>query len=251
MKRFLFKAIISSAACHLFAACATRPTFMPGDDAIRNHLRGKKSVSVLFIGNSLSFGLPIELEKICQENGIKINATLQAQSGWTLERHSKDAKTLEVLRGKPWDIVVIQEQSRIPSQPVKRYTQMVAAVMQITREARATGAMPVLYQTWGYRYGDKRRSNDDFFAMNQRLRKGYDVSARIGGLSVVRVGDAWESEMTNGRGDRLFLPDGLHPSNDGVRLNAQVFYETLFAHHAAPKNRKMRLNVSKPTRGGG
>ena len=109
----------------------------------------------------------------------------------------------------------------------------------------------MLYQTWGYRNGDKHRSDDDFFEMNQRLRRGYQVSSFIGGLPVVRVGDAWESEMTQGRGDALFMRDGLHPSDDGVRLNAQVFYETLFAHHAAPKNRKMRLNVSKPTRGGG
>ncbi len=128
---------------------------------------------------------------------------------------------------------------------------MVPAVMQLAREARTSGAMPVLYQTWGYRDGDQKRFNDDFFAMNQRLRKGYHDTAQVEGLPVVRVGDAWESEIAKGRGAQLFMPDGLHPSRDGVQLNAQVFYEALFAHHAAPKNRKMRLNVAKPTRGGG
>ena len=251
MKCHFFKFIVSFIACHLFASCSMMPTPMQNDRAVREHLRDKKSVSILFIGNSLSFGLPKKLEKICQENGLKINVSLQAYSGWTLARHSKHAETLEAVRRHPWDFVIIQEQSRIPSQPIKRYTQMLPAVMRLAWEARASGAMPMLYQTWGYRNGDKHRADDDFFEMNQRLRRGYDVSSFIGGLPVVRVGDAWESEMTYGRGDRLFMRDGLHPSDDGVRLSARVFYESLFANHAAPKNRKMRLNVSKPTRGGG
>lgn len=251
MKRFLFNAVISIIACHFFAACATKHAPLPADDAIRNHLQNKKSVSVLFIGNSLSFGLPKELEKIARENGVNFHATQQAHSGWNLARHSRDAETLQALRGRPWDIVVLQEQSRIPSQPIKRLTHMAPALMQLAREARASGAMPVLYQTWGYRDGDKRKFYDDFFAMNQRLRQGCHAAARIEALPVVPVGDAWESEMKKGFGARLFMADGLHPSRDGVRLNAQVFYEAFFAHQAAPKKRKMRLNAAKPTRAGG
>lgn len=250
MKKFLFNAAIGITGMML-AACATKSAPLPSDDAIRKNLRNKKSVSVLFIGNSLSFGLPKELEKIARKNGVNFHAAQQAQSGWNLARHSRNAETLQVLRDRHWDIVVLQEQSRIPSQPFKRHTHMVPAVMQLAREARAVGAMPVLYQTWGYRDGDERRFYDDFFAMNQRLRKGYRETAQVEGLPVVRVGDAWESEMAKGRGARLFMPDGLHPSRDGVQLNAQVFYESLFGHHAAPKNRKMRLNAAKPMRGGG
>lgn len=251
MKRFLFNATFGIIACHFFAACATRHAPLPADDAIRKNLGNKKSVSVLFIGNSLSFGLPKELEKIARENGVNFHATQRAHSGWNLARHSRDAETLQVLRGRPWDIVVLQEQSRIPSQPIKRHTHMVPSVRQLAREARASGAMPVLYQTWGYRDGDERRFYDDFFAMNQRLREGCHAAARIERLPIVRVGDAWESEMAKGRGARLFMPDGLHPSRAGVCLNAQVFYEAFFAHQAAPKNRKMRLNAAMPTRGGG
>jgi len=252
MKRFLLNAVAAMITCQLFVACATKPATSPlACDEIRQHLRSKKSVSILFIGNSLSFGLPKELEKIARENGRSIHAALQAHSGWSLTRHSRNAKTLRALRAKPWDIVVLQEQSRIPSQPIKRRTHMVPAVKELAREARAVGAIPVLYQTWGYREGDKQRWRDDFFAMNQRLREGYHATAHAEGLSVVPVGDAWEREMAKGRGTRLFMPDGLHPSRDGVRLNARVFYETFFAAQAAPKNRKMRLNAAKLTRGGG
>lgn len=251
MRRIYINAVVSIISCHLFAACATKRSSLPTDGAIRQNLTNKKSVSVLFIGNSLSFGLPNELGKIARANGMEMNATLQAHSGWSLARHTRNTETLRIMRTKRWDIVVLQEQSRIPSQAIKRLTHMVPAVKQLAREARAAGAVPVLYQTWGYRDGDKRRWSDDFFAMNQRLREGCHASARAAALLVVPVGDAWEREMENGRGARLFMPDGLHPSRDGVRRNAQVFYETLFANQAAPKNRKMRLNAAKPTRGGG
>ncbi|MCX6845157.1 MAG: SGNH/GDSL hydrolase family protein [Verrucomicrobia bacterium] len=250
MKNFLFNTAIGIIAMML-AACATKPAPLPSGDAIRKNLRNKKSVSVLFIGNSLSFGLPKELEKIARKNGVNCHATQQAHSGWSLARHSRNPETLRVLRGNRWDIVVLQEQSRIPSQPIKRHTHMVPAVAQLARESRAVDAMPVLYQSWGYRDGDERRFHDDFFAMNQRLREGCHAAARVEGLPIARVGDAWENEMVKGRGARLFMPDGLHPSRDGVRLNAQVFYEAFFAHQAAPKNRKMRLNAAKPTRNGG
>lgn len=251
MMRFFSKAVIAIIACLLFVGCATRRSPLPADDATRKNLPNKKSISVLFIGNSLSFGLPNELKKIAHDNGVNVDAAAQARSGWNLKRHSKNAETLRALRAKPWDIVVLQEQSRMPSQPIKRRTHMVPAVRELVREARAIGAMPVLYQTWGYREGDKQRWRDDFFAMNQRLREGYHATAHAEGLSVVPVGDAWESEMAKGRGARLFMPDGLHPSRNGVRLNARVFYETFFATQAAPKNRKMRLNAAKLTCGGG
>ena len=251
MKKFLFNTATGIIACHLLVACAAKPGPLPADDAVRKNLRNKKSVSVLFIGNSLSFGLPKELEKIARKNGRDIKTRMAAHSGWNLARHSRTAETLKVLRSRRWDIVVLQEQSRIPSQPIKRKTHMVPSVMQLAREARASGAMPVLYQTWGYRNGDERRFYDDFFAMNQRLRRGYRETAQVEGLPIVRVGDAWESEMAKGRGQRLYMPDGLHPSRDGVQLNAQIFYEALFGHQAAPKNRKMRLNAAKLTRGGG
>ena len=250
MKKFLFNAAIGITGMML-AACATKSAPLPADDAVRKNLRNKKSISVLFIGNSLSFGLPKELEKIARKNGVNFNATQRARSGWNLARHSRNAETLQVLRGRPWDIVVLQEQSRIPSQPIKRRTHMVPSVMQLARKSRAVGAMPVLYQTWGYRDGDERRFYDDFFAMNKRLREGCNAAARVEGLPIVRVGDAWESEMAKGRGARLFMTDGLHPSREGVRLNAQVFYNAFFAPQAAPKNRKMRLNAAKLTRGGG
>jgi lysophospholipase L1-like esterase len=80
----------------------------------------------------------------------------------------------------------------------------------------------VLYQTWG-------RRGADFSAMNARLRSGYHAAAQAaGGLEVVPVGDAWEQEISAGRGDALFHPDGSHPTAAGNALTARVFVASFF-----------------------
>lgn len=96
------------------------------------------------------------------------------------------------------------------------------------REARRQGALPVLYQTWGRRDGDRRIPDDDFFRMNRRIREGYLLASRkCGNLPIVPVGEAWEREFRAGRGAALYQTDGSHPSPDGVRLTAETFRTTL------------------------
>jgi hypothetical protein len=186
--------------------------------------------SVLFIGNSYSFEIPKKLRRIAARHGKDVRVAQVTHSGWSLEQHVRNEETLRKIREGNWDVVVIQEQSRIPSQAIKRIHAMFPHVRELADEARAVGAVPVLYQTWGRRNGDEwYPGNDDFHAMNHRLREGYRLAAQAaGGLTVVPVGDAWESEVSAGRGARLFMPDGSHATADGDDLTAKVFYETLF-----------------------
>ena len=106
---------------------------------------------------------------------------------------------------------------------------MVPAVMKLAERIRDRGGVPVLYQTWGRRDGDSQRAGDDFHAMSARLREGYRTAAeKAGGLPIVPVGDVWEREVSAGRGDRLFQPDGSHPTRTGDHLTAEVFCGQFF-----------------------
>jgi hypothetical protein len=150
--------------------------------------------------------------------------------GWSLARHAENAPTLNKIRNGRWDIVVIQEQSVIPSLSArKRAAEMDAPLSKLVAEARSHGAVPVLYQTWGRRDGDATVKGDDFHAMTARLREGYQAAARkAGGVVVVPVGDAWEREHSAGRGGVLFLEDGSHPSEAGNAVTAAAFCEVFF-----------------------
>lgn len=193
-------------------------------------IREKREPAMLFVGNSYSFGVPKALRKLAEQRGRRMRIEQAATGGWTLARHAETEETLRKIREGSWDVVVFQEQSRIPSLPgPQRQAAMTGPLRKLVVTARTSGAIPVLYQTWGYRNGDSKRAGDDFHAMTRRLREGYrEAAAKAGNLVVIPVGDAWEREVHAGKAEKLFMPDGSHPTPVGNALTAKVFFETIF-----------------------
>jgi hypothetical protein len=194
----------------------------------------KPEPSILFVGNSYSFGVPKTFSKLAAEHGKKLRVGHATYGGWTLQQHSENPATLRKIREGHWDIVVIQEQSEIPAlPPKKRDAAMFPPLRKLVAQVHQEGAIPILYQTWGRRDGDQNIHLDDFHAMNRRLRLGYRAASQnAGGIVIAPVGDAWENEVSAGRGAALFMEDGSHPSALGDRLTAQTFYETIFGKPA-------------------
>jgi len=188
------------------------------DDRLRLH----PEPSILFVGNSYSFGVPAALKQVAAEHGKTLRIGHSAHSGWTLARHASHEPTLRKIRNGNWDIVVLQEYSLIPAKPsLLRNHAMVPPLRSLAEEAQRAGAIPVLYQTWGRR--------DHFNTMNPRVRQGCQAASRAAGnLVIIPVGDAWESEVAAGRGKELFMEDGSHPTTAGNRLTAVAFYNALF-----------------------
>lgn len=216
---------LSLAAVFLLASCSTTPSPVRREMATR-----AESSSVLFIGNSYSFDVPKQFRRVAAREGKKLRIKQITYGGWSLAQHVASGEAAREIREGNWDIVVIQEQSRIPALSFRRTREMIPNVCKLADEARAAGAVPVLYQTWGRQNGDSFLiSRDDFHSMNRRLREGYREAAKAaGGLTVVPVGDAWEREVDAGRGDSLFMPDGSHPTTRAEELTAEVFFKTLF-----------------------
>lgn len=210
------------------SSCALPPA--PGEDAKLVAVREKQEVAVFFIGNSYSFGVPKQFRKIAESRGRKVRIGHSTYGGWTLAKHVEHSPTLEKLRKGKWDVVVIQEQSLIPARNEGlRRVSMDPAVSFLVSEARAVGAVPLLYQTWGRRDGDPDRPGDDFLSMNMRLRNGYRAaSENAGSVAIVPAGDAWEREFIAGRGSDLFVDDGSHPSSFGNEITAREFYRVIF-----------------------
>jgi len=217
-------------------ACSTRTPLPPANGGkdprlvLAERVRSSPKPAVLFVGNSYSFGLPKAFEKTAVEHGKSVRTGHSTNGGWSLKQHSTNPGTLKKIREGRWDIVVIQEQSEIPALPPgKRNATMFPPLRSLVTEVRNSGAVPVLYQTWGRRDGDKKPRHDDFHAMTARLRDGYRAAAEnCGGMVVVPAGDAWEREKNAGRGAELFMPDGSHPTPFGNEVTAKTFYEALF-----------------------
>lgn len=199
-----------------------------------NPVKKNEELQVLFIGNSYSFDVPKMFRDLSDKNGKKVKVASCTHGGWTLEMHSKHEPTLKKLRSRKWDIVVIQEFSLNGAySESRRQKEMYPYVEFFVREARAMGARPMLYQTWGRRDGQPGLEGDDFYQMNARIREAYSRAAdSAGGVEIVPVGNAWEDQFSKGNGTKLFIEDGSHPSEFGNRVSAEVFFEAIFGYAA-------------------
>jgi len=199
-----------------------------------DRVRSADVLHVLFVGNSYSFKIPKQFARIAKNEGKKVEIAQATHSSWTLKRHAKSEKTLANIREGKWDVVVLQEQSQIPSLPENiRKAYMTEASKKLVAEVRKAGAVPVYFLTWGRKEGDKEHAkefpNDTYKAMQERLICGYNaVSQETGGIWIVPVGRVWSTVKATPLGDGLYGKDGSHPSALGNYLGGCVFYSSFY-----------------------
>jgi hypothetical protein len=146
-----------------------------------------------------------------------------------LSQFAGDRGLDRLLREVRWDVVVLQEQSQVPSFPDDdRAREFTPYVTNLADRIRASGAAPLLFVTWAHRTGDRRNvSGDTYTAMQQRVVDGYWDAARASRSAVAPVGVAWAEALTRRPQLDLWASDGTHPSRAGSYLAACVFYAIL------------------------
>ena len=82
---------------------------------LQGRIRKTEEPRILFVGNSYSFKVPGSLARLVRDSGRKVVVESVTRGGWTLKRHAGSKQTLARIREGSWDVVVMQEQSQIPS----------------------------------------------------------------------------------------------------------------------------------------
>jgi hypothetical protein len=186
---------------------------------------GRPGLRVLFVGNSLTGAnaMPELVHRLAAgDPGARpVFAVDYTAPGWTLERASEDDGLARLLREVRWNVVVLQEQSRLGAQPPKaRRIDTDPFAGALAGEAGAAGARTVLFMTWGYEAGDRTYSRDDTFpAMQGRLARNYSALASELSTSIAPVGLAWSEALWRDPELRLWRRDGTHPSESGSYLS--------------------------------
>ena len=194
------------------------------------------SVRVLFIGNSYTYGndLPDLLAQLMTAKGVKFGYESITAGGATLQKHWEEGKALAAIRRKPWDFVVLQEQS------VRPFTNR-DSFFQYTRlldtEIRKTTAKTLLYATWAAKATPEEQP---------KLTEAYKTIGNELGSLVAPVGEAWKLALA----DSLSLhgPDGRHPNMAGSYLAGCMLYRVITHKKAAGLPRQV-IREGKP--GGG
>ncbi|MCB0764529.1 MAG: hypothetical protein KDB84_07475, partial [Flavobacteriales bacterium] len=78
-----------------------------------------QQTSVLFIGNSYTYvnDLPNTFRQLALSLGDTVVVGSSAPGGYTLFQHSTYAPTLAAIASRPWDYMVMQEQSQLGALP--------------------------------------------------------------------------------------------------------------------------------------
>lgn len=210
-----------------------------GGASVEDLKSSKKGLRVLFVGNSYTFfnNLPDMVTRLAKAAGeeMPLLAVQEAPGGVTLEQHARGPAVAKWLADVKWDYVVLQEQSQRPSfAPQQVAREVYPAVRQLHAKIKENGARTLLFQTWGYKDGDRRSvPGDTYGAMQERLRRGYGGIAKELKIDVVPVGTAWELALKKDTKLDLWGPDGSHPSASGTYLAACVFYAQLYGKSPA------------------
>jgi hypothetical protein len=206
--------------------------------------RSPTCTRVLFVGNSYTTvnDLPSVFASLARSGGHRVETGTAAGDGWTLADHAGSSATAAKVAAARWDIVVLQEQSQIPSVEQFRQAQMYPAARRLVGAIRNQGARPLFYLTWARRDGWPENGMPSYASMQSALDAGYLAIAADQRVAVAPVGDAWASQLTRGAGPAPWQQDGSHPTEAGTYLAACVFYATIFRE--SPKGLRYHSSLS-------
>jgi hypothetical protein len=184
----------------------------------------RTGLRVLFVGNSLTAGnsMPALVHQLAEgDDGARPIFSVQYAAGnWTLRQASEDDGLTALLSEVHWDVVVLQENSRVASFSPYRPEDMYPFAQALDRKIAAVGARTVLFMTWGFRDGG-------FEDMQAHLAWGYSNLAAELDAALAPVGLAWAEARRRDPDVELWTSDGRHPSLSGSYLAACVFYALL------------------------
>jgi hypothetical protein len=228
-------------------------------------LTAQSATSVLFIGNSFTFaagspvhfyragtvvdlndegigGVPALFKSFAQQAGLTYEVSLETHPGVGLDWHL--ANKADVLRRRPWDVVVMHGYSTLDSEKPGDPAKLVATSKAMAELLRARNPMVQIHlmSTWSradQTYPSSGRwAGQPIEAMARDVRAAYDLAAAASGprVSVIPVGESWLRAIRTGVADPnpydgieagkldLWTYDNYHASTYGYYLEALMVF---------------------------
>jgi hypothetical protein len=199
------------------------------------HASPEDSFDILFIGSSyLAYGetdVVATLADFTARRGKAITTQRRILSGYRLERHVEDQKTLSAIRSNEWDCVILQGTGLYLAKEEwhPRVFPHLAALTATIRE-RSPQARIIYMMPWAFKDGLLWLEGETltYTQMQEILVQVTADFADSLAISVAPVGLAWHRTILAGYENDLFFTDYSHQSIFGAYLTACVFYVTLF-----------------------
>ncbi len=225
------------------------------------HAQGGRSV--LFIGNSFTFGsgsavhfyrnntvtdlndegvggVPALFKSFTQQAGLDYDVSLETRGGVGIDFHLAEKRDVIAARG--WDTVVAHGYSTLDQEKPRDPAKLIATAKELKDLLRAHNPNVKLYLTATWSRPDQVYPAKGDWAgqpiekMGKDVRAGYDKAAAAAGAQVVPVGDAFNRAMETGFADTnpydgldagkidLWTYDHYHASTFGYYLEALMVF---------------------------
>lgn len=196
---------------------------------------------VLFVGNSYTEvnNLPQMVQRIAGSAGCQMEYQAVTPGGCNFAQHC-NGQAMQLICQGGWDVVVLQEQSQLPSFPQGQVENEVFPYAKRLVDSIYSNnpcAEPMFYMTWGRRDGDQQ--NAPFFpvlgtyeGMDSMLCLRYMQMAEDNDAAVCPVGRVWRRLRQQHPDIELYASDGSHPSLTGTYAAACTFYSLIFGGDA-------------------
>jgi Secretion system C-terminal sorting domain/PKD domain len=192
----------------------------------------------LFLGNSYTYvnDLPSMISSLALSAGDTLTHASNTPGGYTLQGHTSNVTSTDLIAAGTWDYVVLQEQSQMPSFPLDQVTTDVlpfAAMLNESIIAANPCAETVFYMTWGRKNGDAGNCPSwppvcSYEGMDDLLRERYETMATDNEGILSPVGAVWRYIRANYPDLELYQADESHPSVMGTYAAACTFYSVIF-----------------------
>lgn len=193
--------------------------------------------NVLFIGNSYTDvnNLPSIVQQIAVTMGDQMTYESNTPGGCTFAQHCAN-NSMSMIQQGGWDVVVLQEQSQLPSFPPNQVSaECFPYAERLVDSIYAHGdcTEPMFYMTWGRKNGDPNNAPyypplATYEGMDSLLYHRYIYMAEENDASVCPVGRVWRMLRENHREIELYSGDGSHPSEAGSYAAAVAFYTMIY-----------------------
>jgi len=203
------------------------------------------SLKVLWIGNSYTYvnDVPATVGRLAEAAGEELVFDSHTEGGWTWELHSTSQETLNKIKSKKWDVVILQEFSVRPAYDTDRVCRNTVTYLDILADKiRENNPDTIIqfYLTWGRPFGYDKDCPSypqlcNYHDMQDALTESYtNFACMKKPARVAPVGEAFRLIRQSQGQDMfhsLYNTNGVsdhHASERGSYLSALVHFISLF-----------------------
>lgn len=179
---------------------------------------GKTPQKILFVGNSLTYTneLPLMVKELGKAFGQKLKPECLCHPNYALEDHWNDGQLQDKIRNNGYEFVIFQQG---PSSQAYGKTTLQKYGGMISDYARKFDAKPVYFMVWpSLRY---YHTFDGVIA-------NHTTAAQKNSALLAPLGKFWHEYRQTESAEKLYGPDGFHPSKAGSFFASLSIYKTMY-----------------------